>query len=260
MYYKYYLIVLCLLISSVSAQTTTTFSGSSGIEDTWLNRGSQTTPYGLADTLLAQNAFASHSTILIKALSITDSIPITATIVACSVRVYCEDISDSKRIWSWRVCKSWSEGIDALSGATHNQAVKGFGAAARDWTTVGAFSEGSPFCDSCDNDGDGTGADRIGDTLSSATFSTTGWVAIPVDTCHANAWLTGADNNNGVQLYDDGYSAFTTVTFTSSEGASNTPEFIFVWTDESGVPNARHSSEGVGVRHSGDGASARHGG
>ena len=247
MYRRIYLLIFILLLSvSVSGQTLVTVSGTTDLEDSWMDRTQPDVAYGTADTCRIQNAFTQQTSMIIRAD--VSSIPSGAVIVACTLRVYAEYVSASNTLASYRICKPWYE-----NEVTWRRWRTG---TAYDWQYGGAQSLGMTACAVCNNTGDGTGIDHEGTVSSSASFSSTGWVKVPVDTCHANAWLTGDDVNNGVNIEGGSIGAITTIT--STEGSSNQPEWDFYYTEESGVPNARHSADGIPVRHSADGQSSRH--
>ena len=249
MYRKYYLIIILLLATSLSASTRTVFSGTSGIEETWLDRENTSTNYGSATTMTLQNAFAAFSVALIRSLSLDDTIPTTANVIACSVYVYVWAITGTKQIETARVCKPWVE--DEATNARWKSLLGGWGT-----DPVGSPGTNCAVCNNTTNDG---GYDYEGTIATSANITATGYVAIPVDTCHANAWVSGSDVNNGVRLWDNAYGGnYSTITLLTTDAGIFPPLFVFIW--EGGVPNARHSADGTGVRHSGDGASARHGG
>lgn len=251
------LLFILLLLPSLSFAAppdsgTAVFTGTSHVEDSWIRSVASTKNYGAADTILVYEGFAGMNNAgLIRVKSITDSIPTTSIITTCTLSVYKNNITGvGTRIWFDRICKPWIEAeVDYDEWKNSNG-----------WGTAGILSAGTD-CAVCNNTSAGSGDDYEGTQTAFDVGTASGWYKVPIDTCHANAWLNSNDSTNGVRLkVDDGGSyMFTGATFYSSEHGTYPPQWKFTWEPPaSGVPDVRHSPEGVGVRHSPDGSSVRH--
>ena len=254
MYCKYYFIILLLIASPLSSTTITVFSGTSGTQDSYMDRGQQTTNFGSADSLEMQNGFSTFTSAMIKAIGINDTIPTNANVTNCYVRLHIRSMFDAnnKQLVSFGLCKPWVE-----SEVTHT--VYKF---LTGWNVTGAGEEGATSCIDCNNTGSGTGDDYILDSALSPTFNDTGWVELPIPLCFANGWVSGDFVNNGIKIFDNGlFGNFVIFTIHSSEHGTFAPEIVFEWElPPTGVPNVKHSISGSGVKHSTGGASVKHGG
>ena len=248
MHRKYTIIILLFLCSNLLAQTETEWSGSDVTIDTWLDASAAGTNYGDADTIFVGAVFGNYDVGLFKITTLMDSLPSNAVVTAFEIQVYVTFPGGaSVVINSVKACKPWVE----------DEATRINWSSAFIWTLVSAQEKGTD-CDNCDNTGDDTGDDQVGPLGETGSISSTGWVTVPIDTCHINDWIRGDDANNGIILQN--YINLTSVKLFSSEAVSNKPIFKATWVvPDDDVPNAKQSIDGGGVKQSIDGASRKQG-
>lgn len=253
MYSKKLIFIISLLLYSnaFGVDSTTVFTGSANIEDSWIDGANTGDNHGTSDTLilrgdlLGSNDYSS----LIRIYNLDDTIPTNAQIIACTLKVYKTNTA-SGTIHIKKLCKPWTEaGVTWTDWLTPND----------EWGTAGALNDDPTSCVACFNNTDSGGYDKSGDDMSFSAPADSGWMAIPIDTCVANMWIKQTDSTEGVLFYPD--DSQIPMVFGSSEHSANNLSWIFVWNipAESGGSSSadRHSPAN---RHGNSNVLSRHGG
>ena len=242
--------LLILLLPTLLLGGEATFTGTTHVRDTYIVENSSAN-YGSADTVRLQSQLFQTRNGLFRVTNLLDSIPFDAIITSCTLSGYVEFVDSglfSPTVSYTKLCKDWSEGAADWIEAT----------TPLDWGSAGASQAGGAACDSCENASD-TSPDILSTSVTFNPIDAVGWYKFPIPTCDAQAWVDGSDGDNGIRMKVLGNGDI--VTFTSSEDATNPPEFKFTWTvpsDTAGINNDRHSIGRSSIRHSLDGSSVRH--
>jgi hypothetical protein len=243
---KKWLLIFLFLPCALWADSTTVFSGTSGLEDSWMSSDNPTTNYGSSDTIMVcRNTLSSlYWAGLIRPLGINDTIPDTAHAVACTLTVKVVVKSPTApTVYFQGLCRPWVE-----SQATYNIWKTGY------WWTIVNAGKGCTPCDN--NEADSSGCDYNADFGSfTATIATH---KIAIDTVIINDWIQGVRAVNGLKIYN--YTNTNNYCKIMSSESANSPELMVVWAIDSTVWfDARHGCGQVGRRHGESKASVRHG-
>ena len=201
--------------------------GTTNVEDTWLFSSNATFNYG-GDINFS---VSSNRTMLIRFLNLDTEIGVGATITGAVCSIYCETNVINGTVSAYSNFKPWLEGTQEGAscvnpGCSWNHWDCGN---AKNWGTSGA---GCANNDGVDNSQDGT-CDATGRDIKATaedvnTVNATGWWIWDISTELAQAWYDGTKNEEGIALTaPDGANVFT-----STEGASNQPFAVFIYTTE----------------------------
>ncbi len=174
------------------------FSGSTWIEDTYINSAAATTNYDGADTLnvYANSMTSTYRKALLRPISTwRDSIPAGATVKRAWWRLWITVKSSTATAYTNRLCPQWVE-----NQATYNIAKTG-----TNWATAGAGASGTA-CADCNASGT---VDYEGTQASTVLAAASRWEDIPIDTCHINDWLAKRDSVNGTVITAANLQGFT---------------------------------------------------
>ena len=246
---RWFWLILMLLPCLAAADSTTIISGTSGIEDTYMDDDNPTTNYGSgADLWVYLNNFNGDTmNAMIRCMGVVrDTIPDTATVNACSLIVTVTAKSPSpSTVNIYSSCRPWVE----------SQATWQLWKTSYNWTKDGAAYEAGNPC--VYNENDGTGNDRGIDFLGSFS-ATVATHRVELDTSWANSIVRGEDSLNGLVLFTG--SASTYATISSSEDGSDSMYFKFVWSIDTSAAfsDNRHGDVMQPQRH-GPNPSLRHG-
>jgi hypothetical protein len=243
---KYILIALPLLMAAsanAAYDNVKVFSGSSWIEDTWIDSTNRETNYGGADTISLYNFGATQNRGLMRPIGTwRDSIPAGATVKRAWWRVWVTYKSATATPNTNRLCPNWVEGE-----ATWVEAADG-----TNWATAGAAASGTA-CADCAGSGS---VDYEGTAASTIIGAISRWEDIPIDTCHINDWIENRDSVNGTIITLG--SSPQVLTFTSTEGDS-VPKFVIEFDTDDMVSVGRNDgNEATDTYIRGGGDSANH--
>jgi len=238
----FFLLFLLILCGQVSADTKT-ISGTTNLDDTWMQSGFPNINRGTDDHLIASPNYKT----LIRVKNVASELGVGATNITavCSMFCYYED-GDTVKIY--RTLKPWEEGIqdgeDCVdSGATWND----WNCDEKEWTTEGCACAND---DGVDNSADGGACDDASRRDRKATaecqvlVNATGWWAFTISPELAQGWYDGTMLENGLFLAGTTISTY----FRSTEYGSNQPFFVFTYTSEEpgeGKPGKNIMSGGI---------------
>ncbi len=225
-------LILILLLPCVAwagaATSSTKISGTTNIDDTWLNNGSIWTndAAGTDTHLYVQNG----PCVLIRAKNVSTLLPANVTITSCVCSLYSYSASAACTVLAYPPFKPWIGGINGHvhnlsacdSGATWND----WGSGMCEWTTAGCEAG---YDTGHDNSGDGVNSDRKATAMDTVYAPNGGWIAITIDTSLANGWYKGTAVTNGIVIKRK---TGTTVSFWSSEyltDPTKCPFFTFTY-------------------------------
>jgi len=192
--------------------------------------------YGGLTTLHIYTMGSFGQAIFIRVKNVATEIGVGATITGAVCSLYCSGMSTAGVIDAYSVFKPWVEySLTAQNcvGNTKGVTYDDWNCTAEEWTTAGCACEGD---DGSDNDTDGgvcgTGTrDRKSTAESSTEVTGTGWWSWSVTAALAQAWYDGTKNEEGIFLMNESGDNNNT-DYTSTEGASNQPYWLFTYTTE----------------------------
>jgi hypothetical protein len=245
-------ILLVLLAASVhSADSIWTFSGNTYIEDTYLDYQNPTTEYNEVDTFIVQNSIGvAKRGLVVCYAAVADSFPASGTVVAvaCTLALYGHAIIAG----GVDTCKQLTKTDVDIKDCNWNDWNKGRG---DKWGGAGCTDTADQECAIISDSTANGGYDLIGPPNSTLSITTTtGWWKFPIDTCYANAYISGTYDRFGFVLSAN---AFIHTTFEGTEN-TNKPKVIIAWNytpPPSGPPNRIHGPGGAGQLSGPDGPS-----
>jgi len=207
--------------------------GTTNVEDNYIWTTSPDKNYGSGPVLFLYQS--SPSNVLIRVKNVSTELGAGATISACVCSLYCEVNATDGTGAAYRIFKPWEEGTQYNAtcespGCSWND----WACTDNEWTTEGCLCARDGGVDNsydggvCNQD---VRADRKAtaeDTENVTTVNT--WYAWSVSAALAQDWYDGTANENGIIIVDVGSGSNNS--FTSTEGASNQPFWVFTYTAE----------------------------
>lgn len=243
------LAVLLLLICGQAWGDTKKITGTTNIEDAWINETSPDNNYGDMGNGGHQIDNSPVQSMLIRVLNVASELGAGATISACVCSIYCyQEILGAKIIRAYRVFKPWVEGdengVDDDDGdVTWND----WASDEYEWTAGALACANDDGVDNSSDNGvcdDATRRDRKASQESSQSVNSAGWFVWSVSAALAQAWYDGTANENGILLRttDNG-----TAYFYGSEHSTTAPHWTFTYTVGDGVDKPRKNIMSGGI-------------
>lgn len=260
-----YILIFILLSASVFGDSTT-FTGSTYINDTYISNipGETTTNFDGIDSLRVYDfpGFGFYRRPILAFTNLDNELTGGGqTIDSAYVRLYrfsggapndsafvlgkiCKNILTASATWEvWKTSNSFEWTTD------------GCGIVSTDSTGLGGTN-----CDDCWNVGDASGVDLVRDTGRwTPITNTTAYFDFEIPVCHIDTFLAYPDSVNAIILDSRGTNTNIVHNFYSTEASSNKPILVIHWTAlPTGPPDALHGVGGHGVRHGINGSSVLH--
>ena len=268
---RYLLYILLLLPVSAWADSTFYISGTTDIEDTYIESGNATYNYGERVYVALGDLGAAYN-VLFRCPNLGDHIPSGWWVKSFRLDIYETGTLElgAGSLFVYPLVKPWHEGdCDGSTpgpgdadGATYEEWKDTDGPVGENqgWGADGANDEGTTW-----NEGDDSGDDRWGaDVGKIQTTAGPAWNYIDIDTAQVNHYIDDESENEGWILQALGTEAVLTA-YHSSEYTTDTSltfrvrVIIDTAAADTGPPNVRHGPDGAGQRHGPDGSSVRHG-
>lgn len=235
--------LLCLLIlllamspygtwlTGTAGADTKRIEGTTNVEDATIQdwAGNSDKNYGGRITIQAGLNF--HALIRVK--NVASELGVGATDITAVCSVYCEVVTAVQDVSAHQVLKPWVEGdevgVDDDDGdVTWND----WASDEYEWTTAGCDCANDDGVDNSADDGacdDPSRRDRKVTAEDTESGVTTGnWYGFDISASLAEGWYAGTKNEEGIVLISNANNQ----TFTSTEGASNQPFFVFTYTTD----------------------------
>lgn len=209
--------------------------GTTNVEDAYIDQYNPDNNYGGATLLKTYTWGSWGQAIFIRVKNVASELGVGATLIACVCSLYCSENTTDGVIDAYSNFKPWVEGDDnGVNNDDGDVTYNDFQSDALEFATEGCICADDDGVDNSNDDGDCTSAnaDRKETAESSTEVTTTGWWSWSVTSALAQAWYDETKNEEGIFLLNRALDNNDN-DFTSTEGASNQPFWVFTYTTES---------------------------
>jgi len=234
---KLLLIFFLLFFYPISLQgETKKISGTTNVEDAYINVGVSNRNYGGSTLLRVQTIAAAYQYDLIRVKNVASELGAGATNITAVCSLYCYNSTEDDNIGAYRVFKPWEEGN--LDGGNPGE---GDGctwldwyADSKEWADPGCLCANDDGVDnSTDNDDcdASTKRDRKATAEDAVNVISTGWYSWDISTELATGWYNGTIEEEGIILVgstDFGVNLFYSTEYTTDP--TKCPFFVFTYT------------------------------